>query len=252
MSMWKRLSRAVSSNLERFRDDPLGTIKRDIASFNADLVTVREQVRLLEIDLARLTTEAESLGDMIATALKAKDRERALDLAGRLSEVRRDKGKVERQLAATRQVVRRAEGVERTLDEERVTSAPDPVIKIRARETLERLERDLATDSTSSADKSIGSKVQGASPAPVPAERPAATKTLGGASVEPEDPMPRGSEKTLGAEAAAPEASVESSEGEAQPDLVDELERLAKLKEEGALSEEEFKAAKRKLIDSGS
>jgi cell division septum initiation protein DivIVA len=239
MSMWKRLSRAVSSNMERFRDDPLGTIKRDIANFNADLATVREQVRRLEADLARLTTEDQTLGDMIAAALKAGDRDRGLDLAGRLSEVRRDKARVERQLETTRQVVRKAEGVERTLDSERATRVPAPAIKVRARETLERLERELEAEPSSSADKTLGSD---ASPAPseVPAaERPTATKTFGAASVEPDAPEPQSPGEAIGTPVG----------GTPESDLVDELERLAQLKESGALSEEEFGAAKKKLID---
>lgn len=274
MSIWKRLSRAVSSNLERFRDDPLGTIKRDIASFNADVETLREQLRLLEADHERLSLEEEALGNKIRAALKEGRRDQGLDLANTMGQVRQDKQRIERTLETTRQLLSRAEGVQASLREEEASSTPkpdnppakDPVIVVKARETLDRLQRELGGSasveqspvapgiSTPPGAKTVGGPISsGASPAP---ERPQATKTLGGASVsyeEPQAPAPEAS-KTLG----APEVKVAPKSLAATPaktpladdlDMVEELERLAELRQAGALSEEEFKIAKQKLIE---
>lgn len=283
MSMWKRLSRAVSSNLERFRDDPLGTIKRDIASFNADVETLREQLKLLEADHARLVLEEEALGNKIRAALKEGRREQGLDLANTMGQVRQDKQRVERNLESTRRVLSRAEGVQASLrEEEKAPATPtedapakDPVIVVKARETLDRLQRELgregaAPSSTSQgtsppAPADPGQKTLGAPESAVstPEKRPQATKTLGGASVAYEEPQEVSPEptKTLGAPElkvepkAAPVVKVEPKP-DTKPktpladdlDLVEELERLAELRQAGALSEEEFKIAKQKLI----
>lgn len=302
MSMWKRLSRAVSSNLERFRDDPLGTIKRDIASFNADLETLQEQVKLLENDQTRLVREEEELGDQIRAALKAGQRDRGLDLAERLSGVRRDKQNIERHLESTRRVVRRAEGVQESLREDppkpvsgRSTPGPtappldrDPVIVVKARETLDRLERELGSAPEGGESKTLGGGEV------TNEKRPQATKTLAGASVAFEEPESRtpaeadhepepvktlGSTSTPSTEAPTVKVEAKSAIGSKPPllkvepkakesvpaeasalevkraalaedlDLVDELERLAQLRESGALCEEEFRVAKQKLID---
>ncbi len=284
MSMWKRLSRAVSSNLERFRDDPLGTIKRDIASFNADVETLREQLELLEADHARLVSEEEQLGNKIRAALKEGQRDRGLDLAQTLSEVRQDKQRVERNLESTRRVISRAEGVQANLREEEAAKprasesgpAKDPVIVVKARETLDRLQRELGgqpapqansstqAPQTSAPPASPGEKTLGAIGSPVSSSqhRPQATKTLGGGSVayqEPHQaapspaPAPKSSGKTLG----GPVEPVLKVEPKTAPktsladdlDLVDELERLAELHQAGAISADEFKVAKQKLID---
>jgi len=280
MSMWKRLSRAVSSNLERFRDDPLGTIKRDIASFNADVETLREQLKLLEADHARLVSEEEQLGNKIRAALKEGRRDQGLDLAQTLSEVRQDKQRVERNLESTRRVISRAEGVQANLREEEaakptpseVEPAKDPVIVVKARETLDRLQRELGrppapqgtqdtTTRASAPPAPPGEKTLGAVGSPVSSSenRPQATKTLGGASVAYEEPhqapAPE-SGKTLGGP-AKPVVKVKETTPKTAPktpladdlDLVDELERLAELHQAGAISADEFKIAKQKLID---
>ena len=108
--MWKRLKRAVSSNLERLRDDPLSP--RDWRALSKDLATVRSQADLLEQDLARLSAEEEALSDSIREALREGRRSEGLDLADSLSRVRRDKTKVTEQLAAARRVVAKAEALE--------------------------------------------------------------------------------------------------------------------------------------------
>jgi putative oligomerization/nucleic acid binding protein len=283
MSMWKRLSRAVSSNLERFRDDPLGTIKRDIASFNADVDTLREQLQLLEADHERLVLEEEALGNKIRAALKEGNREQGLDLANTMGQIRQDKQRVERNLESTRRVLSRAEGVQASLrEEEQAKPAPapdkDPVIVVKARETLDRLQRELGREpapatqgtpaqatrpsapQTPASEKTLGAGGTVSSPDP----RPQATKTLGGASVAYEEPHQSAPEsgKTLGSPSVKVEPKPEpvvkvEPKAKTAPktpladdlDLVDELERLAELRQAGALSEEEFKIAKQKLIE---
>jgi len=255
--MWKRLKRAVSSNLERLRDDPLSP--RDWRALSKDLATVRSQADLLEQDLARLSAEEEALSESIREALRDGRRGEGLDLAESLSRVRRDKTKVTEQLAAARRVVAKAEALESIQQEadQRRASKPagasddpeDVLLRDRARDTVERLSRDLdqggdgEDEEGESPRKTLGGDGRvGADSGPTQIAR----KTLGGAtSDEDEDEQPppaSGSPKTMGQREPKPAGG--------ERDLLGELERLAKLKEQGILDEDEFAQAKRKLLDS--
>lgn len=261
--MWKRLKRAVSSNLERLRDDPLSP--RDWRALSKDLATVRSQADLLEQDLARLSAEEEALSESIRDALREGRRGEGLDLAESLSRVRRDKTKVTEQLAAARRVVAKAEALEsiqEEADQRRASKAagasddPDDVLlRDRARDTVERLARDLdagAGEGDEEGDEAPRRKTLGGGGRVGADSGPTqiARKTLGGATSDEEDedpPQPAsGSPKTMGQREPKPAAASERSER----DLLGELERLAKLKEQGILDEEEFAQAKRKLLDS--
>lgn len=267
MSMWKRLQRAVSSNLERFRDDPLGTLKADLVGLNADLDTIREQVRLLEQDLARLVQEENRLSDAIRAALTGGDRERGLDLATRVSEVRRDKVRVERQLESARRVVARISTLEQSLHEAEA-AAPlsredELVIKVRAKETLSQLERELGAPEVPAPARPApggvnpGKTLGGGSELAAEGIRRSATKTLGGSQIgaRPEPPAAESLSEGASQIVARPSASGEKTLGGSEAageteglDLVAELERLAQLKESGALSDEEFLLAKQRLL----
>ena len=260
--MWKRLKRAVSSNLERLRDDPLSP--RDWRALSKDLATVRSQASLLEQDLARLSAEEEALSDSIREALREGRRSEGLDLADSLSRVRRDKTKVTEQLAAARRVVAKAEALEsiqQEASERRAAQSAgksagggedpeDALLRDRARDTVERLARDLDQDDDAGEEEAPRRKTLGgggrvgADSGPTQVAR----KTLGGATSDEEEPeRPAASPKTLGQRPPS-ESAPKKPEGER--DLLGELERLAELKEQGILDEEELARAKRKLLDS--
>ena len=263
--MWKRLKRAVSSNLERLRDDPLSP--RDWRALSRDLATVRSQAALLERDLARLEAEEEALSESIRSALREGRRGEGLDLAESLSRVRRDKTKVTEQLAAARQVVAKAEALEslqaegsprrREPGEAERAGPEDALLRDRARDTVERLARDLEEGArpkgAGEGEREPGAPRRktlgggggvGAESGPTPVAR----KTLGGAAPDEEEeaaPPSPGAAKTLGSR----ELGSGEGAGSGERDLLLELERLAKLKEQGILDEEEFAQAKRKLLD---
>ncbi|MGE0710339.1 MAG: SHOCT domain-containing protein [Planctomycetota bacterium] len=246
MSMWKRLRRAVSSNLERFREDPL---LRDPRGLAADLETLRTQISLLEGDRRRLAAEEEVLAARIRAALGGGRRSEGLDHAETLSKVRRDIALVDGQLERARAAVARAEGVDRELRGDELAA--------RAQDTVERLERELEA-------RPETSRAPGAR-ADVP--EPTGSKTLGagagGGRGGDSGPVRVGAEKTLGEEtparAAADEApspaektfgeqSLSPAPARAGGDIIDELERLGRLREQGILDEDEFARAKKKLL----
>jgi phage shock protein A len=110
----------------------------------------------------------------------------------------------------------------------------------------------------SRAAKTIG-PVAAAPVAPEPAEPPAPAAAPLKIKVRPVEPEPKPIEPQQAEKAptgsfpvqaaAAPSPAVVG--GAAEPDLVVELERLARLREQGVLTEEELEQAKRRLLGSG-
>jgi predicted nucleic acid-binding protein len=256
VALWKRIKRAVSSNLERFRDDPL--TPGDVRAFSGDLSTLRTQIQLLEADLSRLEVEEETLSELIRVALKSGRRSDGLDHAEVLARVRRDKTRIEGHLVGARRAVDRAEGIERDLRGEaqaKTQNRPTPTepqqfedqaLDLRANATLERMERELNAPSerTDTGDKTLG---DGGRPGHASGPTRVASKTLGGGSPTnaESDPATQG-RKTLGGE-SPPQALDGAPKG---GDLLGELERLGRLKEQGVLTDDEFAQAKKKLLGS--
>jgi phage shock protein A len=227
--MWKRIKRVVKSNLGRFSADPTAAPARaDLDDLGESIEVVLMQVALLEKDLAGLNAEEEALSKKIRAALDAGDRSLATQDASALARVRDSKLKISGQLQAARSVCARAEGVSRDLE--------NPGLQAAADETLARMERELGVPSSRTpARKTVGDDSGGVT----------AAKTIGGdAGAVPDDAEDEPpSAKTIGGE-DAPEPAEATSGG----DLVEELERLGQLLEQGVLSEDEFRRAKAKLL----
>lgn len=298
--MWKRIKRVVRSNLGRLRDDPLSQGPRDLRALGENLATVRQQALLLQKDLRRLEDEEGALGARIRKALDANERPVALELASSLKHVREEKARVERQLAAARRVLDKAEGVQQRLERsgalERSGSAPSALgasaLEEAAEETLARMARELAQGGADRApsteersqepdeergrsaprEKSIGQDAVGhdtrrvasdktigadSGPTAVPAGEQAArsprSKTIGPVD-QPADPTdaPQVAPSQAPTPAQAPSPPVVHAPptvAASAPDrLLDELERLARLREAGVLSAEEFDIAKRRVL----
>ncbi len=274
--MWRQFKRMVESNLGRFKEDPLSR-RPDLEALRSQLATVRAQVALLEKDAARLDREEAQLGERIRTALAAGDREAGLRHAETLRSVREDRARIERQLEAARRVCRNAEGVQATYAPSGPSPAAggeDPLVVAAAEETLRRLEQDLHQAGASTAGKSIGAGVEGVADS---GPQAAVVKTIGGGEPDPSATAVaaergeglKGVDKTIGktlgkaasktvggsvdessgAQAARPQEATPSAAEGGEPDLVTELERLARLREQGILTQEEFEQAKRRLLE---
>lgn len=261
--MWRRFKRMVESNLGRFRDEPLGARPggpADLRALTEQLATVRSQVALLERDAARLAAEEAALGERIKAALASGERETALRHAEALKQVREDRARAARQLEAARRVCAQAEELTHRSPAASAATGPvrSPDLELAAEETLRRLERDLRGDGPLPASETGAAPARADEPAP----KGGAVKTIGGGG---EPPLERAVEqrparhpKTIGDLARAPEGAPTSAgdPSAADPsaaggDLVAELERLARLREQGVLTSEEFDQAKRRLLARG-
>ncbi len=256
--MWRRFKRMVEANLGRLRDDPLGARPgrpADLRALTEQLATVRSQVALLERDTARLAAEEAALGERIKAALANGERDAALRHAEQLKQVREDRARAERQLEAARRVCAQAEGLTRGAANAATGPVRSPDVEMAAEETLRRLERDLLGDGPASASKTVGAAP--AREADEVSSKGGAVKTIGGGGEPPlehaPEQRPARHAKTIGdlsPEVASPKVESAASEPTGA-DLVVELERLARLREQGVLTSEEFDQAKRRLLARG-
>ena len=256
--MWKRIKRVVRSNIGRLQPDPFAFRDLSRGARDEGLATIKAQVVLLERELTRIAGEEASLGERVRAALEGGRREEALGHAQAIARLRDERARLERQLEATRKVADRAAAHPQRASE-------DPLLAAAAEETLARLERSLTDEGDPVRSKTLGGELGASDRAP---ER---SKTLGGAMSVHAAPTPaREVRKTIGpgpeaalapaAESAPPTAAPSTAaprtlgvapagEAPASGGLLDELERLGRLKAQGVLSEAEFERAKAKLLE---
>lgn len=283
--MWRRLKRVVQSNLGRLSD--LGgsggrltgdltrearDLEKSLQKTGEALASLKGEVTFLEDKGRKLARREEELVALEQAAIARGVEDKAGSYAVELSRVRLEQATVERQLAVAREALERGQVARAALQAQREQKLAEAREREKAYLELERddLRAHLFVDP---AEPPLA-------PAPAPAPLapaveppqaelpPPARKTVGGPPVEavPAPAAAARSAKTIGpapAEPApAPAPAIAKLEikvrrrddpepAAAAPDLVGELERLARLRAEGVLSEEELEQAKRRLLGHG-
>lgn len=286
MALWDRFSRMVRSNVGRLLDDPLeksGAGKRleqrmkelrardgELKALDEQLITLKGHATFLERKLEKLKLKEAELEAKLRAA-SAHGSISAIGLEGEIQVARTEAAQVEAELAGTRSGVERAEAQKRALVEEKAARLAA------AQEALLEAEGHVPPAPSLGAPPATPRPAPvAAAPAPPPAPSTDPAAPLGAepprikVTIRAGDESPR---KTIGPEPGATPARPAEPPGSSaslpaqktlgpaddappkitvtprDPDqLLDELERLGKLLEAGAISPEEFAAAKKKLL----
>lgn len=265
--MWRRFKRMVQSNLGRLSDvgggrGLTGDLEREARALDQalkrageGLITVRGEVTFLEEKARKLARREEELVALEQAAVSRGVEAAAGSYALELARVKTERATTDRQLAVAREALERGQIARAALQAQREQKLAEAREREKAYLELER--EDLGAGAGPELD--APRKTVGGPPPSAAAEEPAfaaarSTKTIGpepAAVAAPPTPTP----------AAELKIKVKSREGEApaeapapaQPptDLVGELERLVRLREQGVLSEDELEQAKRRLLGPG-
>ncbi|MBX3471369.1 MAG: hypothetical protein KF878_31250 [Planctomycetes bacterium] len=256
-------------------------LEKSLQKTGEALASLKGEVTFLEDKGRKLARREEELVALEQAAIARGVEDKAGSYAVELSRVRLEQATVERQLAVAREALERGQVARAALQAQREQKLAEA--REREKAYLE-LERDDLRAQHLFVDPAEPPLAPAPAPAPLapPVEPPQvelpppARKTVGGPPVEaaPAPAAAARSAKTIGpapaepapvaepAPAPAPAPAVAKLEikvrrrddpepAAAAPDLVGELERLARLRAEGVLSEEELEQAKRRLLGTG-
>lgn len=253
MAMWNRFKRMVRSNVGRLKSDPdplVRGVSGSLSKLDENLVTLKAHLRLLESQIQRLRRRQAELAALVQASEAHAATTKALTHQTDLLEVQRQLASKEADLEQTQSALERALAVKaayREVTQDAKGTAPTAesprpalgVPQVASPEDVAAWEAKHATQAPQAGGleirvqprgprKTIGEGDSGPVPVPLDESREIAPKTLG----EPE----------LTQQDAPKSASGES--------LLEELEKLGKLRESGALTDEEFTRAKRRLLGS--
>ncbi|MEZ6185695.1 MAG: SHOCT domain-containing protein [Planctomycetota bacterium] len=250
MAMWNRFKRMVKSNVNRLRADPDPLVRGLGGSqdkLDENLVTLKAHLRVLEKQIERLQRREAELAALVQASAAHAATTKALTHETELLEVRRQLAEKQADLQQTQAALERAQAVKaayREVLDEKPAVGPAPSVAPPSAPPS-------AGAAASAEAVAAWEAEQNAAPRPEPAPldleirvQPRGQKTIGDAGSGPVVPGLEESReispKTLGERRES-----EPVGGEA---LLKELEKLGKLRESGALTEDEFTRAKRRLL----
>lgn len=255
MAMWNRFKRMVRSNVGRLKSDPdplVRGVSGSLSKLDENLVTLKAHLRLLESQIQRLRRRQAELTALVqaseahAATTKALTHQTDLlevqrQLASKEADLEQTQSALERALAvkaAYREVTQEAKGAAPTAE-----AAPQASSNVPAVASPEDVAAWEAEHASGSAPDAAGLEIRVQPRGP--------RKTIGegdsGPVTVPLDESREIAPKTLGEPELTQQASPKSASGES---LLEELEKLGKLRESGALTDEEFTRAKRRLLGS--
>ncbi|MCA8925501.1 MAG: SHOCT domain-containing protein [Planctomycetes bacterium] len=254
MAMWNRFKRMVRSNVNRLKADPDPLVRGvggSLSKLDENLVTLKAHLRVLETQVERLRRREVELDALVQASEAHGATTKAITHQTELFEVRRQLASKEADLTQTQSALERAMAVkaayrEVTDDakttpvsqpgaEPAATASPPPAAPRAA--TPEEVEA-WEAEASPPADPSIQIRVQ-----PRGSKKTIGEGDSGPVSALNLEESREIASKTLGEQASLPAAQPASGES-----LLDELEKLGKLRESGALTDEEFARAKRRLL----
>jgi len=255
MAMWNRFKRMVRSNVGRLKSDPdplVRGVSGSLSKLDENLVTLKAHLRLLESQIQRLRRREAELSALVQASEAHAATTKALTHQTDLLEVQRQLASKEADLEQTQSALERALAVKaayREVTQEAKGSAPtaeapqpsSSVPAVASPEDVAAWEAEHASGDAPEAAGGLEIRVQARGP----------RKTIGegdsGPVTVPLDESREIAPKTLGEPELTQQDSPNSASGES---LLEELEKLGKLRESGALTDEEFTRAKRRLLGS--